>query len=72
MPKCAARFLDLLAKLAPAFEPRACGKGSHPTPSLGNADRLNFGHRARVRAALVGVAEGVGLPSAMPECASRE
>ena len=44
MVECAARSLDLLAKLAPAFEPRACGKASHPTPSMGNAGRVNFGH----------------------------
>ena len=64
MPKCAARFLVLLAKLAPAFKPKpsqSLRMGSHPTPSLGDADRQNSGRPIWVRAALVSLAEGVGF-----------
>ena len=64
MPKCAARFLDLLAKLAPAFEPRpsqSLRMGSHPTPFLGNPGRENFGREIEIPAALVIEAEGVGF-----------
>ena len=62
MPVCAARVLDLLAKLARAFEPRACGRVLIPPgPVLGGGSKGGSNRQSSINNRKSGVADREGF-----------